>query len=152
MEVIHDRESDMYYARERVDNQTIELGMDCEYFNDTRNSSWWNIYITVFNKRKDMFSNMDKHTITGLNPFKTFAKAREMFKEVEKTLIEEELINGYENEITIFCTWVDNRRRDAYYRVLHPLGYDWGRTPRLKHKCIMKTYRKEDFKNERIKM
>ena len=148
MEVFYDRESDMYYAKERVDNQTIELGMDCEYYNDTRSSSWWNIYITIYNKRKDMYSNMDKKVITGLNPFKTFSKARAMFNAVESTLINKELINGNEKEITIFCTWVDNRRRDAYYRFLHSMGYDWGVTPQLKKKCIMKTYKKEDVNNE----
>ena len=30
--VIYDEESDTYYQRRRVDNQTIELGMNCTYY------------------------------------------------------------------------------------------------------------------------
>ena len=46
----------------------------------------------------------------------------------------------------IFCTWTDTRRRDAYYKVLSRIGYDWGRIG--KEKCIMKTYRLEDINPE----
>lgn len=117
-----------------------------ESFN--KRKSWWNIYITIFNKRKDMYSNMDKKIITGKNPIITALTAREMFSEVESYLLDCELINGDYDELSIFCTWVDNRRRDVYYKVLSRLGYDWGKLP-TGEKCIMKTYLLEEETNEK---
>lgn len=146
MAVEYREEEDTYFERRRVDNQTIELGINYYDENIHDRHSYWNIYITVFNKRKDMYSNMDKKIITGKNPFKTFAAAREMFYNVEAYLLDHELVNGGFDEVTIFCTWVDNRRRDAYYKVLHRMGYDWGTIG--KEKCIMKTYRLEDINPE----
>ncbi len=146
MAVEYREEDDTYYERYKVDNQTIELGINYydESFNDRH--SYWNVYITIFNKRKDMYSNMDKKIITGKNPFKTFTTARKMFKDVEYEVIQKELIYGSFDEVTIFCTWVDNRRRDAYYKVLHKMGYDWGTIDR--QKCIMKTFKREDYEIE----
>lgn len=147
-EVIYRGEDDTYYQRRKVGNQTIELGINFYTDNEHDRKSWWNIYITIFNKRKDMYSNMDKKIITGKNPIATALTAREMFSEVEKCVIDNELTNSSYDEITIFCTWVDNRRRDVYYKVLSRLGYDWGRLP-SGEKCIMKTYLLEEETNEK---
>ena len=146
MAVEYRAEDDTYVSRRRVGNQTIELGMN--YIDSTNNNrrSWWNVYITIFNKRKDMYSNMDKKIITGQNPIATFINAREMFYEVEAYLLDHELVHGGFDEVTIFCTWVDNRRRDAYYKVLSRMGYNWGMVG--KEKCIMKTYKLEDVNPE----
>lgn len=146
MAVEYREEDDTYFERRKVGNQTIELGMNYYDENIHDRKSWWNIYITVFNKRKDMYSNMDKKIITGKNPFATVVAAREMFSNVEAYLLDHELVHGGFDEVTIFCTWVDNRRRDAYYKVLSRMGYDWGRIG--KEKCIMKTYRLEDINPE----
>ena len=146
MAVEYRAEDDTYYERCRIGNQTIELGINYYDENIHDRKSWWNIYITIFNKRKDMYTNMDKKIITGKNPFATVIAAREMFSNVEAYLLDHELVHGGFDEITIFCTWVDNRRRDAYYRVLSHMGYEWGRIG--KEKCIMKTYRLEDINPE----
>ena len=83
MAVEYRAEDDTYFERRRVDNQTIELGIN--YYDESIHDrhSYWNIYVTVFNKRKDMYSNMDKKIITGKNPFATVITAREMFSNVE---------------------------------------------------------------------
>ena len=146
MAVEYRAEDDTYFERRKVGNQTIELGINYYDENIHDRKSWWNIYITIFNKRKDMYSNMDKKVITGKNPFATVVAAREMFSNVEAYLLDHELVHGGFDEVTIFCTWVDNRRRDAYYRVLSRMGYDWGRIG--KEKCIMKTYKLEDINPE----
>ena len=146
MAVEYRAEDDTYFERRKIGNQTIELGINYYDENIHDRKSWWNIYITIFNKRKDMYTNMDKKIITGKNPFATVIAAREMFSNVEAYLLDHELVHGGFDEITIFCTWVDNRRRDAYYRVLSHMGYEWGRIG--KEKCIMKTYRLEDINPE----
>ena len=91
---------------------------------------------------------MDKKIITGKDPIANFLAAREMFYNVEAYLLANELGLGGFDEITIFCTWVDNRRRDAYYKVLSRLGYDWGTYDG--EKCIMKTYTIQDINPEVI--
>ena len=146
MAVEYREEDDTYFERRKIGNQTIELGINYYDENIHDRKSWWNIYITIFNKRKDMYTNMDKKIITGKNPFATVIAAREMFSNVEAYLLDHELVHGSFDEVTIFCTWVDNRRRDAYYRVLSHMGYEWGRIG--KEKCIMKTYRLEDINPE----
>lgn len=143
MEVLYRDEDSTYYQRRRVGNQTIELGMNYYTENLHDRKGYWNIYLTVFNKRKDMYSNMDKKVITGNNPIANVITARRMFEEVEAHLLREELVHNDFDEITIFCTWVDNRRRDAYYKVLSHYGYDWGTIDG--EKCIMKTYKKSDI-------
>ena len=149
MEVIYDKESDQYYQRRRVGNQTIELGMNCTDWVEENKESWWNIFLTIYNKRKDAFTNMDKKVITGQNPFETFITARDMFYDVEAEVLKRELQHGRSKKVVIFCTWVDNRRRDAYYKVLHKHGYNWGKCSC--GKCIMKTFTKENLIPEVIK-
>lgn len=141
--VIYDRESDQYYQRRRVGNQTIELGMNCTDWVEEKREVWFNIWISIYNKRRDAFTNMDKKVITGKNPFSTFATARDMFYDVEAEVLKRELESGHSDKVVIFCTWVDNRRRDAYYRVLHKHGYDWGKCS--DGKCIMKVFTPDDL-------
>ena len=145
--VIYDKENETFYERRMIDNQTIELGMNLTDW-DYNYKVWYNIYITVFNKRKDMWNNMDKKVITGQNPLATFAAARDMFYNVEAAVLRHELIDGDAEEVIIYCTWVDNRRRNAYYRVLSKFGYDWGTTLKLKEKCIKKVYTLKDINPE----
>lgn len=143
MPAFYDRETDTYLEKRKIGRQTIELGMNYYDENLHDRKSWWNIYLSVYSKRKDKYTNMDKKIITGKDPFATVAAAREMFQNVESLLISSELINGPFDEITIFCTWVDNRRRNVYYKALSKYGYSWGTIDG--QKCIMKTYRKKDF-------
>ena len=147
MGVIYDKESETFYERREVEGQTVELGMNLADW-DYNHKAWYNIYITVYNKRKDAFVNMDRKVITGKNPFATFAEARDMFKDVEAAVLRHELVEGDAEEVIIFCTWVDNRRRDAYYRVLSRYGYDWGITLHMKQKCIRKVFTLNDVNPE----
>lgn len=146
MAVRYRREDSTYYEQRRIGNQVIELGINLYDETDGGRTSAWNIYLTIFNKKKDMYTNMDKKIITGKNPIATALAAREMFYNVEAYLLAHELVRGHYDKIKIFCTWVDNRRRNAYYRVLHRLGYDWGTIDN--EKCIMKIYRAEDINPE----
>lgn len=147
MAVEYRAEDSTYYMRRRIGDQTIELGMN--FIDETIDKkSFWNVYITIFNKRKDMYANMDKKIITGKRPIETALAACEMFYEVEAALLDAELVCGNYDAVCIFCTWVDNRRRDAYYRVLSKMGYDWGVYDN--EKCIMKTYTLADVNPEVI--
>ena len=124
MAVEYRREDDTYFTRRRIDNQTIELGIN--FIEETDKKSYWNIYVTIFNKRKDMYTNMDKKIITGKNPFKTALAARDMFYEVEAAVLDGELVNGPYDEVAIFC--IDMAMIGAYmimksvlYEIIHLL-------------------------------
>ena len=108
-------------------------------------SSWWNVALSIYNKRKDMFSNMDKKLSTGIDPFRNFIIARKMFDALEATVIEHGVNN--KQDVVIYCHWEDNRRRDAYYRVLSKKGYRYGKTP-WGQKVIMKKFKYKDYEDE----
>lgn len=137
MEVIYDMwENDRLYIREKLSNgQTLHLEMtECTGGADTLQ---WNIALAVYSKRKHANMNEDLKRITGKNPMESVLVGLKAFR-----LLENEVLTRYSdyNNI-IFCTWVDNRRRDAYYKILHPKGYDYGILDGCK--CIMKVFPKQ---------
>ena len=69
--------------------------------------------------------NEDKKLSTGKNPFMTYKVALKCFDLLEKRCLKEETLA--EKDILLYCPWVDHRRRDVYYKVLHKRGYDWMR-------------------------
>ena len=70
---------------------------------------------------------------------RTISTAMKAFNMLETDAIQHHC--GTEN-IVIYCTWLDNRRRDAYYHFLSRKGYKYGFTPDEHKKCIMKKYKK----------
>ena len=46
------------------------------------------------------------------------------------------------------CIWLDNRRRNAYYKYLSTKGYQYGRIDG--EKCIFKRYKKGTESNDQI--
>ena len=73
-----DKENDRYVETKKLSNgQTIMMGFDLSDWNNDTN--YWNIELSVYNKRKDQYANMDKIVVTGGSPFESFAAAREMF-------------------------------------------------------------------------
>jgi hypothetical protein len=107
-------------------------------------SSWWNVALSIYNKRKDIFSNMDKKLSTGKDLIRNFIIARKMFDALEATVIEHGVNN--KQDVVIYCRWEDNRRRDAYYKVLSKKGYRYGVTPWGK-KVIMKKFKYKDYED-----
>lgn len=106
-------------------------------------SSWWNIALSIFNKRKDMYDNMDKKLSTGKDLIRNFIIVRKMFDALEATVVEDAIAN--KRDVVIFCHWEDNRRRDAYYKVLSKKGYRYGNAP-WGQKVIMKKFKWKDYK------
>ena len=108
----------------------------------TSDKIWWNVALSIYNKSKDMYSNMDKKVITGINPFLNVIVARKMFDALEAAVVNDAVYN--KRDIYIFTHWEDNRRRDAYYRVLSKKGYRYGIAP-WKQKVIMKKFKWKDY-------
>ena len=125
-----------YRCRHKIDKQTLEMRMyQWDYNEDT---IWFSIMLSVHNKRKHIAKHMDSKAITGNNPLKTISIGLQMFDAIEKKCVEE---FDYFNNIIIFCTWLDKRRRDAYYRILSRRGYKFGTING--EKVIMKKWSKK---------
>ena len=120
--VNYDKENDWYIFKEKIDNQTFF--MEFQVYDETEDTSYINICMGVFNKRKHAERNENEVRITGQNPIKTVMTAIRAFNELEKVAIERELWTH--DRVHVSCWWVDNRRRDAYYKFLSKRGYQFG--------------------------
>ena len=81
--------------------------------------------------------------MTGLNPLATAILARKAFKMLEKETLD---WFNKDRRVIIYCTWLDNVRRDIYYKVLSKMGYRFGTLNGLK--VIMKVWKKGEWFGE----
>ena len=130
-----------YYVLIPIENQTLRMGIQLDECTDT--TIYGNIYISLYNKRKHSLHNEDNVIMTGLNPFKTIYYGIKAFKLLEDTILQE-----YNDsfKVIIYCSWIDNRRRDAYYKFLSKRGYRYNRL--FGNKVIMKTWKKGEYGTE----
>lgn len=98
---------------------------------------FFNVYLTLYNKRNQINSNEAEVKMTGENPLQTFFVVRKAFKYLVWKVLDE---YNWKYDLIIYCTWLDNRRRDAYYKYLSTKGYRYGRIDG--EKCIFKRYKK----------
>lgn len=125
-----------YAYQTQIGNQTFEMSM--RQYHVTADTLYYYISLSVYNKRKHLFSNADKKLLTGLNPYATITEARKAFHFLEQKILE--TYNRYYN-VVITADWTDNQRRDVYYRFLSRYGYDYGVDLNNK-KTIMKKYKR----------
>lgn len=135
MVVQYDRENDEYFVKERIGNQTLKLVFQMHDWNT--DTIFFNVYLTLYNKRNQIESNEAEVKMTGENPLQTFFVVRKAFKYLVWKVLDE---YNWKYDLIIYCTWLDNRRRDAYYKYLSTLGYRYGRIDG--EKCIFKRYKK----------
>lgn len=135
MVVQYDRENDEYFVKERIGNQTVKLAFQMHDWNE--DTIFFNVYLTLYNKRNQINSNEAEVKMTGENPLQTFFVVRKAFKYLVWKVLDE---YNWKYDLIIYCTWLDNRRRDAYYKYLSTLGYRYGRIDG--EKCIFKRYKK----------
>ena len=107
------------------------------------NCRYYNVALTIYDKRTTMYTNMDNHISTGKDPIRDFIIARKMFDALEAKVIEHSVAHKQDSAITIH--WEDNRRRDAYYKVLSRKGYKYAKMP-WGTKVIMKKFKWKDYK------
>lgn len=140
MKCWYDWEEYEFIGEEKIDNQTLRLGIYQDFFNERTNTLYFNIWIALYNKRKHTSRNEDEKRITGKNPMATFFAARKIFDELEKMCLADYLPDY---NVVLYCTWLDHRRRDAYYKVLSKKGYQYGTVGRSK--AILKRFERGDF-------
>jgi len=122
-----------YEIKEKLSNgQTIFIQF--QELEDSKDCKNYNICLGIYNKRKHAVVNEDECRITGEAPFLNVYKAIKMFDEIESYVIEDNVRRG--DNVRLIACWVDNRRRDAYFKVLSKRGYDfeifWGKKQLVK--------------------
>lgn len=135
MVVQYNSENDEYFIKERIGNQTVKLVFQMHDWN--QDTIFFNVYLTLYNKRNQIISNEVEVKITGENPLQTFFVVRKAFKYLVWKVLDE---YNWKYDLIIYCTWLDNRRRDAYYKYLSTKGYRYGHID--SKKCIFKRYKK----------
>lgn len=129
-----------------IGKQTFHMAFELVDNDDEiiQTTKYYNIWINLYTKRKDMQRNENLHISTGLNPIQTVIVARHCFEALQDEVIRQMQFN--KKDIVIYCHWIDNRRRDAYYRVLSKYGYKYGNIPCESNKVIMKKFKWRDYK------
>ena len=77
MIVYHDKENDDFYVKERIGNQTLKLVFQMHDWNE--DTIFFNVYLTLYNKRNQIESNEAEVKMTGADPLKTFFVVRKAF-------------------------------------------------------------------------
>lgn len=121
MNVKYDYENRTYYIKEKIHNQTMI--MQLEECDRSLDMVYYNVVLGVYNKRKNAQKNEDNAIITGKYPFETVAKAAKAFSLLEQEVIKENKF--YDKKVMIMISWVDNKRRDIYYKYLSKRGYKY---------------------------
>ena len=135
MIVKYSKEKEEYYVDVRLGAQTMHMALSMiDWSGDTVT---FNIYLTLYNKRNQITNNEAEAKITGASPISSFIIARKAFQELVK-----KVLYNYSDryDVIVLCTWLDNRRRDAYYKYLSTKGYRYGHIDGVK--CIFKRYKK----------
>jgi len=129
-------DTESYIAKEKICNgQTVVIGL--ELVEKTIDSNYWNIYASVYNKRKHSDINEDSCKITSKNPFLTASIGIRLFKSLINVLLDDKKFTNNKSNI-VYCTWTDNKRRDVYYKYLNKYGYQYGNL--FGEKIIYKKY------------
>lgn len=121
MNVKYDYKNRTYYIKEKIHNQTMI--MQLEECDRSLDMTYYNVVLGVYNKRKHAQKNEDNAIVTGKYPFETVAKAVRAFNLLEQEVIKENKF--YNRKIMIMISWVDNRRRNIYYKYLSKRGYKY---------------------------
>lgn len=141
IDVHWDYELDELYTLIPIENQTLRLGI--QLMEETYETVYGNIYVSVYNKRKHRDYNEDNILWTGRNPIQTVFYGMRAFKELEKAALEKW---NKTYKVILFCDWLDRRRRDVYYKFLSRRGYRYDRLGGKK--VIMKVWKKDEYLSE----
>lgn len=133
--------TDTFYVKEKIENQTFY--MEFSNFDDNGETIYINICVALYNKRKHAAANEDHKKLTGKNPFQTIAVGLKAYDMLEKETLD--FYNRHYN-VCLLVYWIDNRRRDAYHRILSKKGYQFGNM--FGSKCLYKMVPKGAYKGE----
>lgn len=122
MHVLYDRQKHLFTLKHKLSNgQTMEMCFDLWFEDDFARKKDLPIYfvsLVVYSKRKDKWAARTWHKSTGKNPFESAQVARSAFHTLEMCVAAH-----HPDGFRVYVGWEDNRRRDAYEKVLSRKGY-----------------------------
>lgn len=122
MEVQYNYINDEYFVEEKYDGQIYHMS----FYGGTNNKedlAAFGVYLYITSKRKHEPNFENEIQETGKHPFYSVKWAIKAFNQLEQEVLNEEL-EKYK-KVIIFVRWIDNRRRDAYYKILNRKGYEY---------------------------
>lgn len=140
---MYSKEREEFYEKERIENQTVYMAFQPDCIGETLA---FNIFLIVYNKKKQINRSLNLKEITGKNGFKTMAIALKMLNKLEEEVYYSVISNLKDNSYIIYCSWEDNRRRNTYYKVLSKRGFKFGN---LEGKKVL--FKKIELEEERRK-
>ena len=87
--IYYNSEEEAYELERQIGSQTIwmQFGYYQHESMSDLNDGWVNVALSIYNKSKDIFTNMDKKLSTGIDPIRNFIVARKMFDALEAIVV-----------------------------------------------------------------
>ena len=111
---------DEWTCKTKIKNQTVQVSFQPDY---KKGKGYWNIALSIYNKRRQEIDNFDAVKNTGNIGLAGLLFARQAVKDFEQIINDEYKTFNKSWRFFLYCSWLDNRRRDIYYRGLKDLGY-----------------------------
>jgi len=126
LQVKYNHEEDEYYIKQIHNGQTYYLAFQ-EGESEDGCIAYYNVYASVYSKRKHRDSNEYNCRSTGRDMFYSYSFFKKAFRLLEQEGIENFYFNYDYDKLIIECGWSDIRRRDVYHKVLSKWGYTYQR-------------------------
>ena len=142
MVVRYDYATRSYEVKEKLSNGQTLLMLFQEMDDIKKNNEiYYNVVLGVYNKRKHAISNELNARITGENPMETVFQAVKAFKMLEKRVWRDAALKN--KNVSVIVSWIDNRRRDAYYSYLSRQNFYFSQY--CGKKVLIKRYTLKDY-------
>lgn len=126
---------DAFFVKERIGSQTFY--MEFSICDETADTVYVNVCVALYNKRTQAALNEQNKVLTGKDPIKTVSVGMKAFGMLEKAVLECYI---HQKNVCFMVWWTDNRRREAYSKVLSKKGYVIGHM--YGGKCLHKMVKK----------
>lgn len=135
---------DVFYVKERIGTQTFY--MEFSVCDETADTVYINVCVALYNKRTQAALNERNKVITGKDPIKTVSVGMKAYSMLEKEVLECYI---HQKNVCFMVWWTDNRRREAYSKVLSKKGYVVGYMcgGKCLHKMVRKSMRQPESEN-----
>lgn len=130
MNVHWDSKNETYYVKEKIGNQSYKMGF--QKIDKSLDTTYYNVFLAVYSKRKHAAKNEENCLMTGKNPIATIAFARKAFESLEQKIIDQKV------RASVSVWGSDSIRRRIYEKYLIPKGYQYNTVGGLR--CLQKIY------------
>ena len=128
-----------YIYSTNIDGQFVEVYFQCEEPVTHLNNFHWNIGLVIGTKVKKKEEYFAKEMVTGKIGLKGLLFAKAAIENFEKLLS----VRKCNHKHYLYCSWLDNRRRNVYAYGLQKIGFNYGVFN--KKKCLIKQVKQHSY-------